>query len=294
MTPANVTLSTMTQYDMKRCQFLRRSAAVAFATALTVTLSSCGVFAGLLDLEPRFDAQAHRGGRGLAPENTLAAFRQALMHGVTTLETDLGMTSDGVLVLSHDPHLNPALVRGADGQWLKDKGPTLYSLQFADLASFDIGRLNPGHVYSRNWPQQKAADGERFPKLDELFELVRRSGQPLRFNLETKITPDASDETADAEAFAKAVVMAVQKAGLERRVTIQSFDWRTLLAVKRIAPRIRTACLTIDAPGMSTVAKTPDGASIWHAGLKHRISAARCRRWSRPPAAIPGRCSGET
>ena len=64
-----------------------------------------------------FDLQGHRGARGLAPENTLAAFRTALAIGVTTLETDLAVTRDGVLVLSHDPHLNPALTRGADGRW---------------------------------------------------------------------------------------------------------------------------------------------------------------------------------
>lgn len=274
---------------MARCRGFGRSVVVALLAALTVIQSGCGVLAVFLDPDPKFDAQAHRGGRGLAPENTLAAFRQALTYGVTTFETDLGMTRDGVLVLAHDPHLNPALVRGADGQWLKDKGPTLFSLQFADLALFDIGRLNPAHPYSRNWPQQRPADGERFPKLDALFELAQGSGRDLRFNLETKITPDAPNETADAEVFARAVVRAVQKAGLERRVTIQSFDWRTLLAVKRIAPRIKTACLTIDAPAMSTLSKTPGDASTWHAGLKASdyggslpalVKAAGCDTWS--------------
>src|SRR6185312_15834091 len=70
-----------------------------------------------------FDLQGHRGARGLAPENTLAAFRTALDLGVTTLETDLAVTRDGVLVLSHEPRLNPDLVRGADGKWLA--APTL-------------------------------------------------------------------------------------------------------------------------------------------------------------------------
>src|SRR5262245_52386081 len=54
-----------------------------------------------------FDLQGHRGARGLAPENTLAAFTMALSIGVTTLELDLAMTSDGILVVSHDSRLNP-------------------------------------------------------------------------------------------------------------------------------------------------------------------------------------------
>jgi glycerophosphoryl diester phosphodiesterase len=65
------------------------------------------------------DLQGHRGTRGLAPENTLAGFRKAIEIGVTTLETDLALTADDVLVLSHDPALNRALTRTGDGRWLE-------------------------------------------------------------------------------------------------------------------------------------------------------------------------------
>ena len=58
------------------------------------------------------DLQGHRGARGLAPENTIAGFGIALTIGVTTLETDLALTRDGVLVLSHEPRLAAALTRG--------------------------------------------------------------------------------------------------------------------------------------------------------------------------------------
>ena len=70
-----------------------------------------------------FDLQGHRGARGLAPENTLPAFERALAIGVTTLELDIGITADGVLVVSHDPALNPAIVRDASGRWLPARGP---------------------------------------------------------------------------------------------------------------------------------------------------------------------------
>lgn len=56
-----------------------------------------------------FDLQGHRGARGLAPENTLPAFERALEIGVTTLELDVGVTADGVVVVLHDPFLNPAI-----------------------------------------------------------------------------------------------------------------------------------------------------------------------------------------
>lgn len=57
------------------------------------------------------ELQGHRGARGLAPENTLAAIGMAIGIGVTTLETDLALTADDVLVLSHEPALNAALTR---------------------------------------------------------------------------------------------------------------------------------------------------------------------------------------
>ena len=72
-----------------------------------------------------FDLQGHRGARGLAPENTLPSFAAALTIGVTTIETDIAITRDGVLVISHDPALNPDIKRGPDGQFEDSsfKGP---------------------------------------------------------------------------------------------------------------------------------------------------------------------------
>ncbi|MGH6610936.1 MAG: glycerophosphodiester phosphodiesterase family protein, partial [Burkholderiaceae bacterium] len=119
------------------------------------------------------DLQGHRGARGLAPENTLAAFKQALAIGVTTLEPDLALTRDGERVLSHEPLLYAALTRGADGRWLAEDGATIYSLKADELAQYDIGRLNPAHKYSATWTEQKAVDGERIPTLSQLFNLAR-------------------------------------------------------------------------------------------------------------------------
>lgn len=239
------------------------------------------------------DLQGHRGTRGLAPENTLAAFRTALAIGVTTLETDLAMTRDGVLVLSHELHLFAGLVRGADGSWLREDGPPLFSLSYRDLAQYDIGRLNPAHKYAAQWSEQKASDGERIPTLQQLFELARDArspgGRPVQFNIETKITPTSGDTTPDAERFARAVVDAVRAANMSARVVVQSFDWRTLIEVKKLAPEITTACLTIDSSGTNTVLPDASGASPWHARLKladydgslpRMARAARCSIWS--------------
>jgi glycerophosphoryl diester phosphodiesterase len=69
---------------------------------------------GLVD-QTKFDAQGHRGGRDLRPENTLPAMEVALDNLMSTLETDTGVSSDGIPVLSHDPHLQAGKCRRADG-----------------------------------------------------------------------------------------------------------------------------------------------------------------------------------
>src|SRR5665647_2633171 len=84
-----------------------------------------------------FDLQAHRGGRGLRPENTLASFENALRMGVTTLELDIAITADGIPVISHDSALNPAITRDAQGQWLQERGPLIKSLTLAQVQSYD-------------------------------------------------------------------------------------------------------------------------------------------------------------
>src|SRR3974377_347349 len=104
-----------------------------------------------------FDLEGHRGTRGLRPENTLAAFKRAIEIGVTTLETDLAVTKDGVLLISPAPFLNPDVVRGADGRWLDAKGPPIHALTLAELERYDIGRLNPASKYAQQFPQQEAA-----------------------------------------------------------------------------------------------------------------------------------------
>ena len=188
-----------------------------------------------------FDLQGHRGARGHAPENTLPGFERALAIGVDTLELDVGVTRDGVVVIHHDRRLNPDLARGPDGQWVAAPTPTIYSLTFETLRTFDVGRIRPGSEYAKRFPHQKPVDGTRIPRLSELFARVPPS---VKFNIETKLVPQAPDETLPPEAFARALIAEVRKAAVAGRTTVQSFDWRTLEVVQREAPEIATAYLT--------------------------------------------------
>ncbi|HVL57968.1 MAG TPA: glycerophosphodiester phosphodiesterase [Burkholderiaceae bacterium] len=262
-----------------------RAAAPAAAPAAASTADRSAPAAGAAGI----DVQGHRGARGLAPENTLAGFRRALQIGVTTLEADLVVTADDVLVVHHDLRLNPDIARNPDGRWIGGEGPPIRQLTLAELQRYDVGRLRPGSSYARQWPHQAAVDGETIPTLQQLFELGEASGRRPRYNLETKITPDSGAAAPDPETFARLLVEAVRAAGLERRTTIQSFDWRTLQVAQRLAPEIPTACLTIESFRMHTVLPGPDGASPWHAGLRlgdhgsslpRLVQVAGCRIWS--------------
>ncbi|MET7418915.1 glycerophosphodiester phosphodiesterase family protein [Dactylosporangium sp. NPDC005555] len=182
-----------------------------------------------------FDVQAHRGGKATRPENTLAAFRNSLANpDISTLELDTGVTKDGVLVVSHDRALNgshcrdTAPVRPGDPLY-PYIGRTIRSLTLAQVKTIDCG--------------DASAPGERIPTLDELFKLVRSSGRDdIRMNIETKISPTVAD-TEPYWIFTIRLVTAIEKAGFARRVTIQSFDWRTIQLSRRLSPRIETVAL---------------------------------------------------
>lgn len=235
------------------------------------------------------DLQGHRGARGLAPENTLAGFALALGIGVTTLELDIAITRDDVPVVSHDPLLNPDITRGPDGHFLRTPGPVIRRLTFAELQRYDVGRLKPGTDYARRYPDQRPEDGARIPRLSDVFALVRRSGNDsVRFAIETKVTPFNPHQTPDPEAYALAVIAAIRDAGMAHRSSIQSFDWRTLAVVQRVAPEIGTVYLTAQQRWLDNIgAGRPDG-SAWtngiqysdHGSIPRMIEAAGGRIWS--------------
>jgi glycerophosphoryl diester phosphodiesterase len=235
-----------------------------------------------------FDLQGHRGARGLLPENTLPSFQRALELGVTTLELDIAITSDGVLVISHDPTLNPDITRDAAGRFLEQRGPAIRALTWAQLQAYDVGRIKAGTDYARQFADQVPVDGARIPRLSDLFDLVNRSGdEKVRFAIETKVTPDRPEETLAPEPFAAAVVAEIRKAGMASRSQILSFEWRTLQVVQKIAPEIATVYLSIQRR-MDNIAAARAEGSRWTAGFQFRdhgsvpkmIKAAGGKLWS--------------
>jgi len=148
-------------------------------------------------------------------------------------------------VIAHDPRLNAAFTRDATGRWIDEPGPAVMQLTLAELQRFDVGTAKPGTRYVQQWPERTDVPGERVPSLAALFEEVKRRGaNGVRFNIETKLNSNTPELTPAAEPFAQTLLEVIRQHGMSERVTIQSFDWRTLAVVQRLAPRTPTVALS--------------------------------------------------
>ena len=246
---------------------------------------------------PDFDLQGHRGARGLKPENTLPAFETALDLGVTTIETDVHLSRDGVPVLCHDARVSERLCRPIPGSAAPDPAsqPLISSLTFAQLRSYRAdqnpdptrfpeqdARITP---LARLYAERYELDPFAIPGLADLFgfaeayagdlgvragktQAQRQRGRMIRFDLELKrvpFHPEVIGDLFDGDSPAlleKQVVAAVRRAGVMGRTLVRSFDHRCVRAVRRLEPSL-TACVLVG--GTAPVAP---------ARLAHEASAA--------------------
>ena len=190
---------------------------------------------------------AHRGGRSARPENTLPAFEYAIKNGADVLELDLAVTKDNVLVVSHFPYLTPPatedpFLRSVLANERQCVGPTIppgtliHSLTLAQLKQYDCGAKT-----LTAFPHQVAVPHTSIPTFDEVLDLAPQG--KFDFNVETKISPLHADYAPSPEEFVRMIDAAVKRHGLQSRVILQSFDFRTLVAMKKLDPKIRLSAL---------------------------------------------------
>ena len=179
---------------------------------------------------PHILVHGHRGARAIYPENTIPAFEYAIKIGADVLEMDVAVTKDNVLVISHDPHINAEICTGPH------PGVAIHELTLAQLREYDCGTLKNPH-----FPKQQPVPGTRIPTLDQVLELSY--GNNVQFNIETKSFPDHPELTPPPDVFAQMMLEVIRKHKLDSRVIVQSFDFRTLHAMKRLAPNIRLSAL---------------------------------------------------
>lgn len=248
----------------------------------------------------KVDAQGHRGGRNLRPENTLPAFEAGLDNLMTTLETDTGITSDGVPVIDHDPAIEAGKCRRANGTPYEVADQVLVkSLTAAQIqAQFVCDKLLADRPTQSNDPALSpvtaafvAAKGLPAPyvkpTLANLFDFTgfyarwystgsgrtapdaavrAANARTVHFNVETKINPrsEYAYRTVGPEAFEAAVNGLIAARHLQKRADLQSFDWRTLLLSHERHPGIQTVFLMGDFPRYAdtTVAGSGDGTNL--------------------------------
>ena len=241
-----------------------------------------------------FSIIGHRGAAGLAPENTLAAFRRACAVGVQGIELDVHLTADSVLVVHHDYTLHPDLTRNARGDYsITEPRPVLHRSTLAALRAYDVGRLRPGSDYAAKHPEQQPADGERIPTLDEVIAVFKTDcAPPAVLVVEIKTDPTHPELSAPPAEVAARTVAQLRARGVAGRAQIIAFDWRAVMAAQRLAPEIPTSYLTFegkDSTEWNTIEIGRPGAVVWMGGLDvdahggsvpRAIAAAGGKAWS--------------
>jgi glycerophosphoryl diester phosphodiesterase len=192
------------------------------------------------------DVQGHRGARARRPENTLPAFEYATSIGVDTLELDTLVTKDNVVVVHHDADINVKLCQYKNGKKIP-KDLLIRNLTLKQIKEFDCGSK-----VNKKFPNQKLFPGAEIPTLSEVFELIKKSKSPkaasIRFNIEMKSEAKHPEHQPDPKTFAELLIKECDKAQLLDRVTLQSFDHRTLISARQILPEIQLAALFADKP----------------------------------------------
>jgi glycerophosphoryl diester phosphodiesterase len=194
----------------------------------------------------KIEVQGHRGARWVRPENTLPAFQYALENSVDVIEMDMNVTKDNVLVIAHDPFLNPKICVDSRGRTISDR-VLIRSLTLRELQSYDCGsKVNP------DFPAQRTFAKTPIPTLNSVFEMVMKSARPnsrtIQFNIETKSDPAHPNFTPSPENFVKLFLRSVRKYKMLERVTLQSFDYRTLKAAHDLEPSLKLSLLIDEQP----------------------------------------------
>ncbi len=199
---------------------------------------------------PKILVHGHRGARARLPENTLPAFEYAIEQGVDALEMDMAVTKDNVIVISHDPILHGPVCTGPK------ESAVIHQLTLAEVRQWDCGAVqNPRFVTQRTIP------GTRMPTLDDVFHLAPRGS--FAYNIETKSFPDHPEFTPPPDEFARMVLAKIREYKLEKRIILQSFDFRTLVAMRKLAPDIRLSALTeTDPRDFTAIVKEAGNAEI--------------------------------
>lgn len=213
----------------------------------SLLISSFSIQALSETIDTNFDVQGHRGARGLLPENSIPAFIKALDLGVTTLELDVVISKDRKLVVSHEPYFSSEICSMPNGKSItkeKEKSLNIYKMNYRQVKRFDCGKR--GH--KKRFPEQQPTETYK-PLLDEVItkaeqHIKEKNLKEVFYNIETK-TEDNGDNIYQPKPkeFVELLYNKLKEFKLLDRITIQSFDVRTLQELRKIDPNVKTVLL---------------------------------------------------
>ena len=196
---------------------------------------------------PKFSAEAHRGGRGLWPENSIIAMENAMkIDGITTLEMDTHITKDGKVVVTHDDYLSPSFMLTPEGKEIPAtdaKRYPVFQMNYNDLKQFDLG-TKPLAGFPN---QQKIRTN--IPLLANLIDAVQKDinknkTKQFFYNIETKCDAKGDGITNPEPAvFVELLMDVLKKKKIMPYVVIQSFDKRTIQLIHDKYPDVKTSFL---------------------------------------------------
>ncbi|KAF8168246.1 PLC-like phosphodiesterase [Crassisporium funariophilum] len=214
-----------------------------------------------------FDVQGHRGSRGEAIENTLPAFAWGMIDGVTTLELDNGITKDGVAVVWHDEEITAEKCLDTKPAVKDDPDFPYVGKHIANLTLAQIKTLDCGSKRLAADPLQLTYPGTKISTLRELFAFARCADpkRQIQWNIESKINPVDVNSTRGVQDFVDAQHREFVESSYDlSQITYQSFDWRTLISMKKREPKILISALL----EQKTVVGPDNTTSQWLAGLR--------------------------
>ena len=234
----------------KRHYYVATPSQYASKVTMTVTAPDGRVWEHVFDLsEPYIDLQAHRGGAGLMPENTVSSIRNAIDLNVNTLEFDLQLSGDGQVVVSHDNYFHPRYSMRPDSTLVHKEDPKeyLYTMPYDSIARYDVG-LRPVD----RWPDQKKVP-EHKPLARDLIQFAedysREKGQsPVRYNVEIKSRSGKGEGKLwpEYKEFCDKCMDVLLAMNLGDRLTVQSFDTRALEYIHAKYPQVALSYLTVE------------------------------------------------
>lgn len=213
-----------------------------FFLIFTLFLASCAT--SNHHHEQDFDKQAHRGGRGLMPENTIASEKNAINYDCT-LEMDLQMSKDKKIVVSHDAYFSSDFCLTPEGDSMSKKdglSRLIYNMPYDSVAKYDVGlKPHPG------FPKQKKIHVIK-PLLSVLIDSVEAYANQKHhvnhYNIEIKSNPKSDGKYySTLEEYVDSAMKIIIEKGIASRTMMQSFDVRALRMIHEKYPKIKTSYL---------------------------------------------------